>query len=167
MPLKQTTFNCCLDPCSGVQQTRSISVSSLAWPAPKKIHIGAFRKVCSTSLKIGEQRSTDSGINTLTRPQDSQLYLVQASSRPSHRVVRDFPAWLLELGKGRRKWRQDVVEGLCAAWRARAQSRNPPKDSLNGANRFKKNKRAHRHTAPKQLFAFISFCGNWDLGLFS
>nr|XP_019587035.1 PREDICTED: uncharacterized protein LOC109447285 [Rhinolophus sinicus] len=32
----QTTFNCCLDPCSGVQQTRSISVSSLAWPSPRE-----------------------------------------------------------------------------------------------------------------------------------
>lgn len=145
---------------------RPAAYRSLPWrgPAPKKTHIGAFRKVCSTSLKIGEQRSTDSGINTLTRPQDSQLYPVQASSRPSHRVVRDFPAWLLELGKGRRKWRQDVVEGLCAAWRARAQSRNPPKDSLNGANRFKKTKE-HTGTQPPNNSSLSSpsvETGIWD-----
>lgn len=122
----------------------------LARPAPKETCVGALRKVCCPSLKIGAPRSPVSGIKALTRPQESQLYQVQASSRPSHRVVRDFPAWLLELGKGRRKWGGRMWWRGCAAWRARAHSKNPPRDSVNGANQFKKTKpkKKHRSTKP-------------------
>lgn len=37
----------------------------------------------------------------------------------------------------------------CAAWRARAHSKNPPQDSVSGANQFKKTTPTKKHRSTK------------------
>lgn len=103
LTLKQTTFNCCLDPCSGVQQTR--------WPdavipgvAQPKGNLGLSpQKGLHTHLKTGEQRSTDSGRNALTAPgkpavSSSGLLPAKPQGRQS------LPLLASGAGNGRRKW---------------------------------------------------------------